>query len=149
MNHPKDITTGTSSSIGWKGWSFRACLFPLKEIMSRKSVISSTFLAFSLAGLAVTKPAHAQGECGTATYYDTGEVTSSGELFDPGAYTAASSYIPNGTYVVIQNLDNGLEVTVEVNDYNPGWGIIDVTPAVMEALDPGGEKLSLEVCLYY
>ncbi|MBD2069141.1 hypothetical protein H6F93_16735 [Leptolyngbya sp. FACHB-671] len=88
-------------------------------------------------------------ECGTATYYDTGEVTSSGESFDPGAYTAASSYIPNGTYVVVQNLDNGLEVTVEVNDYNPGWGIIDVTPAVMEALDPGGDKLSLEVCLYY
>jgi rare lipoprotein A len=114
----------------------------------RKVLISSTLVTFSLIGLAA-KPLQAHGECGTATYYDTGEVTSSGELFDPGGYTAASSYIPNGTYVVIQNLDNGLEVTVEINDYNPGWGIIDVTPVVMEALDPGGDKLSLDVCLYY
>jgi rare lipoprotein A len=111
--------------------------------------MSSVFLAFSIVGLAMEPMQAHEEECGTATYYDTGEITSSGELFDPGAYTAASSYIPNGTYVVIQNLDNGLEVTVEVNDYNPGWGIIDVTPAVMEALDPGGDKLSLEVCLYY
>jgi len=114
----------------------------------KKIFISSTLVTFSLIVL-TAKPIQAQGECGTATYYDTGEVTSSGELFDPGGYTAASSYIPNGTYVVIQNLDNGLEVTVEINDYNPGWGIIDVTPAVMEALDPGGDKLSLDVCLYY
>jgi len=112
-----------------------------------KNFISGVLLIFSFSGLAA--PAQAQGECGTATYYDTGEVTSSGESFDPGAHTAASSYIPNGTLVVIQNVDNGLEITVEVNDYNPGWGIIDVTPGVMEALDPGGENLSLEVCLYY
>lgn len=112
--------------------------------------MSSLFVAtVSLIGFAKIQPAHAQGECGTATYYDTGEITSSGEPFDPGALTAASSYIPNGMLVVVRNIDNGLEVTVEINDYNPGYGIIDVTPAVMEALDPGGDKLSLDVCLYY
>jgi rare lipoprotein A len=117
--------------------------------LGSKALASSVFLAFSIVGFAI-KPMQAhEEECGTATYYDTGEITSSGESFDPGGYTAASSYIPNGIYVVIQNLDNGLEVTVEVNDYNPGSGIIDVTPAVMEALDPGGDKMSLEVCLYY
>ncbi|MBE9180188.1 hypothetical protein IQ268_16620 [Oculatella sp. LEGE 06141] len=103
----------------------------------------------SLVGLVGVEAARAAEDCGTATYYDTGDVTSSGDPFDPGALTAASSYIPNGTLVVVRNVDRGTEVTVEVNDYNPGDGIIDVTPAVMEALDPGGDNLSLDVCLYY
>jgi rare lipoprotein A (peptidoglycan hydrolase) len=110
---------------------------------------SSLLITTSWFGVLDIKPALAHEECGTATYYDTGEITSSGAAFDPGAYTAASSYIPNGTYVVVRNIDTGLEVTVEINDYNPGNGIIDVTPAVMEALDPAGDNLSLDVCLYY
>jgi rare lipoprotein A len=111
--------------------------------------VSSSLFTMSLLGISGGQPAQAQGECGVATYYDIAGTTSSGEPFDPGAYTAASSYIPNGMLVVVHNIDNGLEVTVEINDYNPSDAIIDVTPAVMEALDPGGDKLSLDICLYY
>ena len=114
-----------------------------------KTLTVGTLVITSWLGWLTVSPAQAIEDCGTATYYDTGDITSSGEPFDPGAYTAASSYIPNGTEVVIRNVDRGIEVVVEINDYNPGNGIIDVTPAVMEALDPGGENLSLDVCIYY
>ena len=59
---------------------------------------------------------------GWATYYAhayAGRLTSSGEIFDPNAYTAAHRYLPIGTMVRVVNQSNQKEVTVRINDRGP------------------------------
>jgi len=48
-----------------------------------------------------------------------GKRTSSGELFDPDRFTAASRTLPLGSIVRVTNLRNGRSVTVKVNDRGP------------------------------
>lgn len=58
----------------------------------------------------------------TVSYYGeefNGKPTSSGELFDMNALTAAHKTLPFGTLLEVTNLDNGKKVTVRVNDRGP------------------------------
>lgn len=61
-------------------------------------------------------------ERGLASWYGqafNGKRTSSGEIFDMYALTAAHRTLPIPTYVKVTNLDNGRSVVVRVNDRGP------------------------------
>lgn len=45
--------------------------------------------------------------------------SSSGEIYDMHDLTAAHKILPLGTYVLVQNLENGKEVVVRINDRGP------------------------------
>jgi len=63
--------------------------------------------------------------------------TSSGEIYDMHAMTAAHKTLPLPTWVEVTNLENGRKVIVKVNDRGPFVGdrIIDLSYAAANALD--------------
>jgi len=66
--------------------------------------------------------AHEYHERGVASWYGTkfnGRATSSGELYDICAFTAAHKTLPLPSYVRVTNLDNGRSLIVRVNDRGP------------------------------
>ncbi|MEV7967134.1 septal ring lytic transglycosylase RlpA family protein [Sphaerisporangium sp. NPDC088356] len=58
------------------------------------------------------------GSCG-ASFYDEGQMTASGERFNPDAMTAAHKTLPMGSKVRVTNPRNGRTVTVRINDRGP------------------------------
>jgi rare lipoprotein A len=71
-------------------------------------------------------------EVGTASWYGKkfhGRKTSSGEVYDMFAMTAAHKTLPLPTYVQVTNLDNGRKIVVKVNDRGPFHGnrVIDLS----------------------
>lgn len=100
-------------------------------------------------------PLHAQSEIlkleATASWYGqefNGRKTSSGEIFDMYALTAAHKTLPFGTLLEVTNLANGKRVTVRVNDRGPFVPNreLDVSFAAAEALgmtDSGTAKVSI------
>ncbi len=97
--------------------------------------------AAALIGMGVLAPeaaSPATAESCTASFYDHGTTTASGEPFDVNAMTAAHRSLPFGTMVQVTDTDNGRSVTVRINDrgpYAPGW-CIDLTRAAFERLAP-------------
>jgi len=77
-------------------------------------------------------------EQGIASWYGEkfhGRKTSSGDIYDMNAMTAAHKHLPLPTYVRVTNLDNNNSVVVKVNDRGPFVGnrIIDLSfAAAME-----------------
>ncbi len=76
----------------------------------------------------------------TASYYGdefNGRPTSSGEIFDMNAMTAAHKSLPFGTMLEITNLDTGKIAVVRVNDRGPFVADreIDVSKAAAKQLD--------------
>ena len=65
-----------------------------------------------------------------------GKRTSSGELFDPDRFTAASRTLPLGSIVRVTNLRNGRSVTVKVNDRGPRSRrrALDLSPAAAQRI---------------
>jgi rare lipoprotein A len=63
-------------------------------------------------------------------------LTANGEVFDPGALAAAHQTLQLPAIVQITNLDNGLQLTVRVNDRGPAQPnrLVAVTPRVAELL---------------
>jgi rare lipoprotein A len=59
------------------------------------------------------------GETCKASFYEEGQLTASGERFDPDALTAAHRTLPFGTRVRVTNPANGESVTVRINDRGP------------------------------
>jgi rare lipoprotein A len=83
----------------------------------------------------------AQGyvERGVASWYGTkfnGRATSSGEIYDICAFTAAHKTLPLPSFARVTNLDNGRSVTVRVNDRGPfhSGRIIDLSYAAASRL---------------
>ena len=83
----------------------------------------------------------AQGyvERGIASWYGTkfnGRATSSGEIYDICAFTAAHKTLPLPSFVRVTNLDNGRSVVVRVNDRGPfhSGRIIDLSYAAASRL---------------
>lgn len=75
---------------------------------------------------------------GSASWYDfSGEETASGEIMDEDDMTAAHRSLPFGTKLRVENLENGKDVTVRVNDRGPYAKdrIIDVSEEAAERLD--------------
>ncbi len=79
-------------------------------------------------------------ERGTASWYGKkfhGRRTSSGEIYDVFAMTAAHRTLPLPTYVQVTNLENGRTVVVKINDRGPFHGnrLIDLSYAAAARLD--------------
>ena len=77
---------------------------------------------------------------GIASWYGKefeGRPTASGEIFDPGQYTAAHLTLPFGTLITVTNKQNMRQVTVKINDRGPfvAARIIDLSRAAAEVLD--------------
>lgn len=82
-------------------------------------------------------------EWGVASWYGRqfhGRKTSSGEIYDMYAMTAAHKTLPLGTWVSVRRVDSGRQVEVRVNDRGPfvHGRIIDLSYAAAEALDMVG-----------
>ncbi|MDY6950956.1 MAG: septal ring lytic transglycosylase RlpA family protein [Thermodesulfobacteriota bacterium] len=68
------------------------------------------------------KEARSFRERGTASWYGKdfhGRKTSNGEVYDMYAMTGAHKTLPFGTYVRVDNLENGKKVDVRINDRGP------------------------------
>jgi rare lipoprotein A len=66
---------------------------------------------------------------GVASYYWQGQVTATGERYNPEGMTAAHRTLPFGTRVRVTHLGNGRSVDVRINDRGPyiGGRIIDLS----------------------
>jgi hypothetical protein len=76
---------------------------------------------------------------GIASWYgkeSAGNLTASGEVYDPTQMTAAHRSLPFGTMLVVTNQDNKKQVVVRVNDRGPfvTGRIVDVSMAAAEIL---------------
>ncbi|GAA3226271.1 septal ring lytic transglycosylase RlpA family protein [Nonomuraea helvata] len=81
----------------------------------------------------------ASGTCG-ASYYAEGQMTASGERFDPSAMTAAHKTLPLGSKVRVTNPNNGESVTVRINDRGPyvSGRCLDLSEAAFAAIGNTG-----------
>lgn len=111
---------------------------------ARSTVCAAMLLTAAAAGQA--DPAAAQSaraadrQVGEASWYGPGfhgRETASGERYDQNAMTAAHRRLPLGSVVKVRNLENGREVTVEINDRGPyaKGRVIDLSRAAARRLD--------------
>lgn len=82
----------------------------------------------------VVTPAPATSIRGFASYYTdrfNGRNTSTGEVYNPDAYTAASKAYPYNTIIEVTNVATAQQVLVRVNDCGPGDGsrLLDLSKA--------------------
>jgi rare lipoprotein A len=94
------------------------------------------------ADLAATK---VKDQVGIASWYNQGQVTASGERFNPHKLTAAHRTLPLDTKVKVTNLENGKTVEVKVNDrgpYIPGR-VLDLSSEAAKLLGMEKEGLAL------
>src|SRR5580765_6654322 len=56
------------------------------------------------------------GEHVVATWYDSGQRTATGEIFNPNGHTAAHRTLPFGSRVTVTNPRTGNSITVVIND---------------------------------
>jgi rare lipoprotein A len=90
---------------------------------------------------------------GLASWYGgkfDGRLTSSGEVFDADALTAAHRTLPFGTLVRVTNVENGRTAVVRVNDRGPfvEGRVIDLSRAAAQQLDMLGQgvaRVTLEI----
>ena len=98
-------------------------------------------------------PAVAATETGTAKFYNDkfqGKKTSSGEVYDKAALTAAHKKLPYGTKVKVTNVANDKSVVVTINDRlsKNSSTVIDVSRQAAEELGfvkSGKAKVKLDV----
>lgn len=92
---------------------------------------------------------------GVASWYGKrfhGQKTSSGEIYDMYAMTAAHPTLPIPSYVRVTNLENGRSVVVRINDRGPflHQRVIDLSYAAAHRLDylkKGSAKVEVEAVL--
>lgn len=89
------------------------------------------------------------GSCG-ASFYSDGQLTASGESFNPDALTAAHKTLPFGTKVRVTNPANGKSVVVRINDRGPfiDGRCLDLSRAAfadIASLDVGAMTVRYEV----
>lgn len=132
---PPFTFTGSEAKLGYS---------PKQRVLSRgctkqqTRMLNSTFFMrftrlasfFLAAGLLSGAPAQAK-QCGQASWYGPGfygKLTANGETYRPGTMTAAHPYLPLGSWVRVENRDNGLIADVRINDRGPyaGGRILDL-----------------------
>ncbi|MEV4005185.1 septal ring lytic transglycosylase RlpA family protein, partial [Actinomadura sp. NPDC049753] len=79
------------------------------------------------------------GSC-EASYYWEGQMTASGERFDPTELTAAHKTLPMGSKVRVTNKNNDRSVVVRINDRGPyaGGRCLDLSKAAMKKVGGTG-----------
>jgi rare lipoprotein A len=117
-----------------------------KNLVAFGMPIVSAIVCFSS-----VQPAQAGSECGVAAYYDQESMTANGEPFNPKALTAAHPSLPFGTWITVVDQDTGKSVKVRINDRGPWMGgyILDMTPAVINAIDPQRTADTRRICIYW
>jgi rare lipoprotein A len=98
--------------------------------------VSAIFFAAFL-----TSPAIADSLNGIASVYGRGgQKTASGEMANPGEFTAAHRTLPFGTKVRVTNSRTGRSVVVRINDRGPfvKGRVIDLTPSAASAIGFSG-----------
>ncbi|WP_433475284.1 septal ring lytic transglycosylase RlpA family protein [Spirillospora sp. CA-142024] len=82
------------------------------------------------------------GSC-QASYYSEGQMTASGQPFDPSELTAAHKTLPMGSKVRVTNKNNGRSVIVRINDRGPyaGGRCLDLSRAAMEKVGGTGSGI--------
>ena len=78
----------------------------------------------------------ANGSSCQASYYWQGQMTASGERFNPSDLTAAHKTLPLGSKVKVTNPSNGKTVVVRINDRGPyvAGRCLDLSKAAMETI---------------
>jgi rare lipoprotein A len=103
-----------------------------------RAALTLPTLAAALFSAAAVLPATAMIQCGTASWYDegAGKQSADGGVVDPAALAAAHPSLPFGTKVRVENMSNGRETIVVINDRGPfkGGRVIDLTRAAAEQL---------------
>ncbi|HTY67484.1 MAG TPA: septal ring lytic transglycosylase RlpA family protein [Alphaproteobacteria bacterium] len=90
-------------------------------------------------------------QVGIASWYDdhlAGQMTASGDFFDPGRLTAAHRSLPLGTRIRVTRLATGDSVIVVVNDRGPyiRGRVLDLSPAAARALRvPARQNLPVKI----
>ena len=90
--------------------------------MKRKKWLAAAYVVALLCSAAGFAEGQLYKENALASYYGEafqGRPTSSGEIFDMYAMTAAHKTLPFGTMLEVTNLENGNSVVVRVNDRGP------------------------------
>lgn len=98
-------------------------------------------------------PVQGWSEEGVASWYGEpyhGRTTSSGEVYDMEAMTAAHRTLPFGTVVEVRNLGNGRSTVLRINDRGPfaRGRILDVSRRAARELDmigPGTARIRLTI----
>ena len=98
-------------------------------------VVAMLVSVFIAAGCSGVKRVEKGKACWYGPGYE-GRRTASGEVFNPGAFTAAHRNLPFNTIVRVTNLNNGREVKVRINDRGPfkRGRIIDLSEAAAREL---------------
>ena len=119
--------------------------------MKLPSLIAGLIVAPVLSCFGIAQLAQANAECGQATYYDQGSVTANGEAFNPSDMTVAHPWLPFGSWVTVIDQHTGRSVEARVNDRGPWVGgyILDMTPVVINVLDPNRSSDIRDVCIYW
>ncbi len=126
---------------------------------TRYTLLALLFLAAACVGPQTVQvqppPAVSVGyeETGEASWYGPpyhGRPTASGEVYDMDQLTAAHPFLPLGTWVTVENLEDGRIVDVRINDRGPfaGGRILDLSRAaarVLGAVGPGVIPVRLRV----
>lgn len=97
-----------------------------------------------------TLPAEAKSFSGSASWYQMGTRTASGERYNPDGLSAAHRTLPFGTKLKVTNLRNGKSVQVRVNDRGPfaKGRVLDVSRGAARKLgmiSSGTAKVKVEV----
>ncbi len=94
------------------------------SITPNKYVEGKTTKGYTVRGTKYYPLLSAEGfyEVGIASWYGPGfhgKKTANGEIFNQNALTAAHKFLPLGTYVFVENLQNGRRIRVKINDRGP------------------------------
>lgn len=94
---------------------------PYQNIMKKLYILPLLFLTGCSANMAETLEAAASqpGYTTTASWYQKGRYTASGQRFNPNNLTAAHRSYPFGTKLKVTNISTGKYVLVTVNDRGP------------------------------
>ena len=138
--------------IGTKGSSGGSTSGGPSNLPKSKTGNPSSYVVFGRRYF-VMDSAHGFVERGVASWYGKkfhGRKTSSGEVYNMYAMTAAHKTLPLPIYVRVENLKNGRSVVVKVNDRGPFVDdrIIDLSFAAAEKLGvvgPGTAKVEISV----
>ncbi len=98
--------------------------YPKKKVQTDDTASAPTQKPYTIEGKRYYPMASAHGyvEKGRASWYGKkfhGRKTSNGETYDMYAMTAAHKTLPMNTWVRVENLDNGRQITVRINDRGP------------------------------
>lgn len=108
--------------------------------ITKKNAVAAALMLTIVSSLMIDAQTSYKKEDAVISWYGDefhGKPTSSGEIFDMNAFTAAHKTLPFGTMLEVTNLANGKKTIVRVNDRGPFVDDreLDVSKAAAQALD--------------